>query len=94
MITVPEIIDRLGGPTEFGRLCGFTANPGARGHDMKMRRSIPLRYWTPVLARAATIAPEITLSVLKANHPNVALPELPRPARARKPAPSISPAGA
>ncbi|KQT08506.1 hypothetical protein ASG40_11535 [Methylobacterium sp. Leaf399] len=81
-LTVPKIIDRLGGPTKFGKVCGFSANPCARGHDMKMRGRIPLRYWTPVLAEAAVVAPEVTLDVLKALHPDITLPEAPVPSKA------------
>ena len=58
METVAEIIDALGGPTAFGRICGFSRNPAARGSDMRQRGSIPVIYWPHVVeaAEAASIA--------------------------------------
>jgi hypothetical protein len=68
MNSVREIIDALGGPTEFGRICGFTKNPGARGSDMRQRGSIPVIYWPRIVqaARAADLA--ITNDTLVAAH--------------------------
>ena len=58
MNSVREIIDALGGPTEFGRICGFTRNPGSRGSDMRQRGSIPVPYWPRIVeaARARGLA--------------------------------------
>lgn len=58
MLMVREIIDALGGPTEFGRICGFVRNPGARGSDMGQRGSIPVTYWPRIVeaAKAAGLA--------------------------------------
>ncbi|MHB2205028.1 hypothetical protein [Methylobacterium sp. CM6257] len=58
MESVIAIIDALGGSTAFGRICGFTKNPGARGSDMRQRGSIPLVYWPRIVehARAHGIA--------------------------------------
>ncbi|KTS07926.1 hypothetical protein SB2_02840 [Methylobacterium radiotolerans] len=57
MRTVSDIIDALGGSTAFGRICGFTKNPGARGSDMRQRESIPVVYWPRIVeyARARDI---------------------------------------
>lgn len=52
MNSVREIIEALGGPTEFGRICGFSRNPGARGSDMRQRGSIPVLYWPRIVAAA------------------------------------------
>ena len=52
MRTVSDIIDALGGSTAFGRICGFTKNPGARGSDMRQRESIPVVYWPRKIGRA------------------------------------------
>lgn len=52
MNSVDDIITSLGGPTALGRICGFEKNPGARGHDMKTRRSIPVRYWPRIIQAA------------------------------------------
>ena len=52
MMTIEQIITALGGPTEVGRICGFDRNPGARGHDMKRRQSIPVRYWPAIIQHA------------------------------------------
>ncbi len=54
MKTVSDIIDALGGSTAFGRVCGFTRNPGARGSDMRQRGSIPVVYWPRIVAYACT----------------------------------------
>jgi len=58
METVPDIIAALGGSTAFGRICGFTKNPGARGSDMRQRGSIPVAYWPRIVehAKAQNIA--------------------------------------
>ena len=69
MLTVPKIIETLGGPTKVGRICGFTRNPGARGHDLKARNSIPARYWPFIVAEASRQGKtDITLEVLAALH--------------------------
>ena len=52
MHTVSEIVGAFGGPTEFGRVCGWTENPSARGGDILRRGSIPVRYW-PSIVKAA-----------------------------------------
>jgi hypothetical protein len=48
--SVPHLIESIGGPTVFGKICGFRDNPGARGSDMKARRFIPIKYWPAILA--------------------------------------------
>lgn len=69
MLTVPDIIRMLGGPSAVGRICGFTRNPGARGHDLKTRGSIPARYWPLIVAAAAEKGKhEITLEALADLH--------------------------
>lgn len=69
MLTVPDIVDRLGGPTKFGRACGFTVNPGARGHDIKRRGSIPQAYWLRIVAAAAEAdVSDVTLEALAKAH--------------------------
>lgn len=52
MTTVAQIVDAFGGPAEFGRVCGWTANPAARGSDIKRRGSIPHRYWPSIVGAA------------------------------------------
>ncbi|GEP00565.1 hypothetical protein [Methylobacterium haplocladii] len=53
MNSVREIVEALGGPTKFGRICGFLKNPGARGSDILARGSIPVDYW-PCIVDYAT----------------------------------------
>jgi hypothetical protein len=50
--TPADVVEALGGPTEFGRICGFDRNPAARGSDMRQRRSIPLQYWPRIVEAA------------------------------------------
>ena len=52
MESVSDIVDALGGPGEFGKACGFTANPSQRGSDMRRRGSIPVHYWPGVISAA------------------------------------------
>jgi hypothetical protein len=69
MLTVPDIIAMLGGPSEVGRICGFSRNPGARGHDLKTRGSIPARYWPAIVAAAVEKGKaDITLDALAEIH--------------------------
>jgi hypothetical protein len=48
--SVPHLIDTIGGPSVFGRICGFKRNPGPRGSDMRRRGFIPIEYWPAILA--------------------------------------------
>lgn len=68
MNSVCEIIEALGGPTEFGRICGFTRHPGARGSDMRQRRSIPMRYWARVIEAAQARGKDLTTDALVKIH--------------------------
>lgn len=52
MQTVADIVDALGGPTEFGKICGFERNPSARGSDIRQRGSINVRHWRAVIDAA------------------------------------------
>ena len=52
-MTVSEIINAFGGPTPFGKACGFERHPGARGGDMRQRGSIPPAYWLRLVDEAA-----------------------------------------
>ncbi len=52
MKTVSEIIDGLGGNSEFAQICGWTKNPNQRGADIRRRASIPVGYWKRVVAAA------------------------------------------
>lgn len=64
METVRDIILALGGPTKFGRACGFEKNPGARGSDMLARGSIPVVYWPRIVAAAQALDLPIDNDVL------------------------------
>ncbi|MDF2602336.1 MAG: hypothetical protein K0Q54_5159 [Methylobacterium brachiatum] len=68
MESVIEIIDALGGSTAFGRICGFTKNPGARGSDMRQRGSIPVVYWPLIVEHARTHDIAINNDVLVRAH--------------------------
>lgn len=70
MSTVSDIIDAFGGPTEFGRACGFQRNPAARGSDMRQRGSIPSAYWQRIVeaARLRNIADKVNLEALASAH--------------------------
>ncbi len=68
MNSVREIIDALGGPTEFGRICGFAKNPAARGSDMRQRESIPVTYWPRVIEAAKAADKAITYETLVEAH--------------------------
>lgn len=48
--SVPHLIDAIGGPSIFGRVCGFKKNPGPRGSDMRRRKFIPVEYWPSIVA--------------------------------------------
>lgn len=72
MKSVREIIDALGGPTEFGRICGFSKHPGARGSDMRKRSSIPVAYWPGVVEAAKARGIAIDNDVLVRAHQPVA----------------------
>jgi hypothetical protein len=50
--TVVELIDALGGPSAFARICGFTENVHARGGDLRRRQSIPVAHWQAVIDAA------------------------------------------
>ena len=52
-MTVSEIIDAFGGPTSFGKVCGFERNPASRGSDMRQRGSIPPAYWSRIIEEAS-----------------------------------------
>jgi hypothetical protein len=68
IMTVPEIVDAFGGPTKFGRACGFHKHPGARGWDIRKRESIPVEYWPNVLREGKRLGLGITSDVLVAAH--------------------------
>ncbi|GJD68718.1 hypothetical protein [Methylobacterium gnaphalii] len=68
METVRDIILALGGPTKFGRICGFEKNPGARGSDMLQRGSIPLSYWPLIVEASRDLAEPITNDILVRVH--------------------------
>ena len=82
MNSVREIIDALGGPTEFGRICGFVKNPAARGSDMRQRESIPVTYWPRVIEAASATQQPITYETLVRVHQ--------RPASAQPSAPEAA----
>ena len=63
-----DIIDALGGPTEFGRICGFTKNPASRGSDMRQRGSIPVASWPKLVEVARTRGLQIDNDVLVRVH--------------------------
>lgn len=67
-LSVREIVDALGGPTEFGRICGFTRNPGSRGSDMRQRGSIPVAYWPRIVEAAQARDVAINNDVLVRAH--------------------------
>jgi len=48
--SVQHLIDSIGGPSVFGRICGFIRNPGPRGSDMRRRGFIPVKYWPAIVA--------------------------------------------
>lgn len=50
--TIVELIDSLGGPTAFAKICGFDTHAHARGGDMRRRQSVSLKYWDKVIAAA------------------------------------------
>jgi len=52
VLTVPEIIDLLGGNIPTATICGFENNLTARGGDMRRRESIAIRYWPAILKHA------------------------------------------
>lgn len=68
MKSAREIIDALGGPTQFGRLCGFTRNPASRGSDMRQRSSIPVIYWPRIVEAARARGLQIDNDVLVEVH--------------------------
>lgn len=49
MNTIPEIIDTLGGTTEFGRAIGVRQSTAS---EMKRRQSIPVQHWPKVIEAA------------------------------------------
>ncbi|UYW25875.1 hypothetical protein OKC48_21790 [Methylorubrum extorquens] len=73
METVRDIILALGGPTKFGRACGFEKNPGARGSDMLARGSIPVVYWPRVVAEGQALGLPIDNDLLVQVHLPAAL---------------------
>lgn len=66
MLTVADIITKLGGATESGLVCGFEQNPASRGSDMKQRGKIPPAYWSRIVeaAKAKDLAAEINYDTL------------------------------
>jgi hypothetical protein len=46
---VPDLIDRLGGPTAFSRIIGKGPSTAS---EMKRNRSIPVEYWPRVISAA------------------------------------------
>lgn len=68
MESIPEIIAALGGSTAFGRICGFSRNPGSRGSDMRQRGSIPVIYWPRIVAYAKANGLPIDNDVLVRAH--------------------------
>jgi hypothetical protein len=47
--TVVDLIDGLGGPNAFAKICGFTVNTYARGCDMRRRQSVSKDYWPAII---------------------------------------------
>lgn len=92
MESVREIIAALGGPTKFGRVCGFVNNPAARGSDMLQRDSIPIIYWPRIVAEAERLGLPIDNDTLVKAHakrpPSDPLPAEPEPAP-KSPAPAV-----
>lgn len=68
MKTVADIVDALGGPTEFGKICGFEKNPSARGSDIRQRGSIPVRYWRAVIDAARARRLDLDEAILTRVH--------------------------
>lgn len=66
MHTVADIVDQLGGPTEFGRICGFSVNQASRGSDIRRRGSIPVDYWPKIIKAANDRGLPITYETLVA----------------------------
>lgn len=68
MLTVAEIVDMLGGPTEFGKICGFSVNQASRGSDIRRRGSIPVDYWPKIAEIASDRGLPITYETLVEAH--------------------------
>lgn len=68
MLTVAEIVDKLGGPTKFGEICGFTVNQASRGSDIRRRGSIPVDYWPKIVEVALERGLPITYETLVEAH--------------------------
>src|SRR6202035_501615 len=47
--TVVDLIDGLGGPSAFAKICGFTVNEHARGCDMRRRQWVRKEYWPNIV---------------------------------------------
>ncbi len=68
MQTISEIVDAFGGPTEFGKACGFKENPASRGSDMRRRNSIPVDYWSQLIRAAESKGLSISYETLVEIH--------------------------
>ena len=65
---VPELIDRLGGPTAFSRIIGKGVSTAS---EMKRNRSVPVEYWPRVIAAArAQGLDKVTAEFLMKMHVN------------------------
>jgi hypothetical protein len=69
VLSVPDLIDLLGGNIEAAKICGFKKNHSARGYDLRSRGSIPVNYWPAILAHAKTkkIATITPVSLIEAH---------------------------
>lgn len=66
MMTVDQIVERFGGPSAFARAIGKHPKHGVM---MKLRNSIPARYWALVVEAATKQGhDQITLEVLALAH--------------------------
>lgn len=81
--TIIDLIDGLGGPSAFARICGFTENVHARGGDMRRRQSIKSIYWQPVVTAAHDAGYDhVTIETIMLAHQKPKLKK--RPPRRRK----------
>lgn len=69
VLTIPEIIDLLGGNIPAAKICGFDKNLSARGGDMRQRASIHVRYWPAILryAKKSGLAQITPISMIEAH---------------------------
>ena len=65
MKDVTTIISDFGGPTAFARAIGVEPSTAS---EMKRRGSIPVRYWTSIIAAAKKLGLKIDSNDLMAAH--------------------------